>query len=292
MKILITGAKGQLGRSIHKHAPLFTSLDITYTDVEDLDITDMPALEKYLSAGNYDYVVNCAAYTAVDKAEEDDVKAFLINTKAVENLSVLSKNLNFGLIHISTDFIFDGFHYKPYVESDKPGPRSIYATTKARAEEVMLANALNGLIIRTSWLYSEFGHNFVKTIIRYATERDSLNIVCDQTGTPTYAGDLAETLLIILSNKKIPEGVHIYHYSNEGTASWFDFAKAIVSLSEIDCTIEPIPTEAYPLPAKRPYYSVLNTSKIKNDFGISIPYWRDSLAACLKLLPKETEGFS
>jgi dTDP-4-dehydrorhamnose reductase len=191
------------------------------------------------------------------------------------------------LIHISTDYVFDGRNYRPYTEEDPTGPQSVYAKSKFAGEEQVIGHAARALIIRTSWLYSEFGQNFLKTIRKYGKERGLLRVVSDQIGSPTYALDLAKTLLDILSRETIPDGVHIYHYANEGVASWYDFASAILEMNNIRCTLTPIPTKDYPLPAVRPFYSVLDKSKIRQDFGIEIPYWRDSLLKCIGRLETE-----
>ena len=281
MNILITGANGQLGKSIQKHAPSYPNYSFTYTDFEDLDITNLEQVKKFLSAHQFDVLINCAAYTAVDKAEEEKDKAHLLNVTATEHLARLTNEFNIFLIHISTDFIFDGGKNLAYLEEDKPNPLSIYGKTKAKGEEEVIRNAENAAIIRTSWLYSEFGNNFMKTIIRLANERDSLNIVNDQIGTPTYAGDLAECILAILPKMTRIKGVEIFNYSNEGETSWFGFAKAIVDIKEIACSTHPISTNEYPLPATRPAHSVLNKEKIKSKFDITISPWEESLQKCL-----------
>jgi dTDP-4-dehydrorhamnose reductase len=283
MNILITGANGQLGMSIQKLAPSYPEHMFTYTDFKELDITDFEKVKEYLSAQQFDVLINCAAYTAVDKAEEDKEKAKLLNVSATKHLARLTEEFNIYLIHISTDFIFDGTKNHPYTEDDKPKPQSVYGTTKADGENAVIENAGNAAIIRTSWLYSEFGNNFMKTIVRLASERDSLNIVNDQIGTPTYAGDLAECILYILPNAKKIKGVEIYHYSNQGETSWYGFAKAIVEINGISCDIKPIPTSDYPLPATRPAYSVMSKEKIKREFGIKIPKWEESLRKCLSI---------
>ena len=281
MKILVTGANGQLGKSIRKYAPSHPEYTFTYTDFEDLDITDFEQLKKYLFAHQFDVLINCAAYTAVDKAEEEKDKAKLLNVTATEYLARLTNEFNIFLIHISTDFIFDGRKKLSYTEEEKPTPLSIYGKTKADGEKMVLEHGGNAIILRTSWLYSEFGSNFMKTIIRLANERDSLNIINDQYGTPTYASDLANCILKILPTMKQIMGVEIFNYSNEGETSWFGFAKAIVEMQEISCRIYPIPTRDYPLPAQRPAYSVLNKEKVKSEFGIAIPKWEESLRKCL-----------
>ncbi len=270
-----------MGKSIRKYAPFYPKHTFTYTDFEDLDITDFEKLKEHLSTNQFDVLINCAAYTAVDKAEEEKDKAQLLNVTATEYLARLTNEFNIFLIHISTDFIFDGRKNSTYTEKDNPSPLSIYGKTKAEGEKVVIKKAGNAAIFRTSWLYSEFGNNFMKTIIRLAKERDSLNIVNDQYGTPTYAGDLADCILTILPKMTQIKGVEIFNYSNEGETSWYGFAKAIVEIQEISCRINPIPTNDYPLPATRPAYSVLNKEKIKSEFNIGIPGWEESLRKCL-----------
>jgi len=281
MNILITGSKGQLGKSIEKLSPGFGEYKFTYTDVEELDITNYEQLKKFISANEFNVIINCAGYTAVDKAEEEPEKAMLLNATAPGYLSELTKKFGFLLIHISTDYIFDGYSNRPYIESDMPEPLSYYAKSKTDGEKEILLKANRAVIFRTSWLYSEFGHNFVKTIIRLANERDVLNIVDDQVGTPTYAGDLAEVILKLLPKLTKTLGVQIYHYSNEGKASWYDFAKEIIRISELKCKVNPIETKDYPLPAARPHYSLMDKQKIISTFGIQIPNWKDSLKICL-----------
>ena len=281
MNVLITGANGQLGKSIRKYAPSYPKHTFTYTDFEDLDITDFKKLKKYLSTNQFDVLINCAAYTAVDNAEEEKDKAQLLNVIATEYLARLTNEFNIFLIHISTDFIFDGRKNSTYTEKDTPFPLSIYGKTKADGEKAVMKKAGNAAIFRTSWLYSEFGNNFIKTIIRLAKERDSLNIVNDQFGTPTYASDLANCILKTLPTMKQIIGVEIFNYSNEGETSWYGFAKAIVEIIGISCDINPIPTKDYPLPAQRPAYSVLRKDKIKSKFDIAIPQWEESLRKCL-----------
>ena len=284
MKILITGSNGQLGKSLKKISPQFRDYEIIYTDIDDLDITSLDELNKYFSANNFDVVINSAAYTAVDKAEEEPEKAMLINATAPGYLSELSKKFGFLLIHISTDFIFDGEINRPYIESDMPNPLSYYAKSKTDGEKEILSKANRAVIFRTSWLYSEFGNNFVKTIIRLAKERVVLKVVNDQVGTPTYAGDLANVILSILPKLIKINGTEIYNYSDEGQASWYDFAREIIRISKLNCRIIPIETEEYPLPAMRPKYSVLDKNKIKNSFGVKIPEWEYSLKKCLSIL--------
>jgi dTDP-4-dehydrorhamnose reductase len=285
-QILITGANGQLGSELKKIAASFPNLIFHYTDIETLDLTDYNALEDYFKKNHTDYIINCAAYTAVDKAENDLEMAEKINIGAVKNLSILSKKTKSKLIHISTDYVFDScLQNVPFKESDKTNAISAYGKTKLIGEEEA-KHADNYIIIRTSWLYSAFGNNFVKTILRLGKERSELGVVFDQVGTPCYAADLAESILRIIelseSNEVFYSG--IYHFSNEGVCSWYDFALEIVKKAGLACKIKPIETKDYPLPAKRPPYSVLNKSKIKETFGLSIPHWSDSLDVCLKEL--------
>lgn len=284
MKILVTGSNGQLGRSIQERSLLYPEFSFDFTDVDQLDITNKSALELYLKTNKQDVIINCAAYTAVDKAEEEAEKAFLLNATAVEYLSKIASENGIFLIHISTDFIFDGKIDKPYKEEDLAQPESAYGKSKLAGENAIINCGPNASIIRTSWLYSEYGHNFVKTILQLASERNELKVVSDQLGTPTYAGDLADAILKILQTNYQTKGVHIFHYSNEGVASWYDFAKAIIEFNKLDCKVIPIPTSEYPLPAKRPEYSVMNKEKLKQYFNIEIPKWKDSLKVCLKNL--------
>ncbi len=283
-KILVTGSNGQLGseiRQLEKQYPAFT---FTYTDVDELDLTDEKAVDNFLKNEQFDFCINCAAYTAVDKAEDDRGLARLINATAVEYLTKACTAHHAFLVHISTDYVFDGTNYRPYTETDPPSPNSYYGLTKLEGEKAMKQFTSSGLIIRTSWLYSSFGNNFVKTMLRLGKERDALGVVVDQIGSPTYAGDLARTILDILCGKKIKQGVDIYHYSNEGVISWYDFAQAIMHESGTNCIINPIESKDFPAKANRPFYSVLNKTKIKKDFGLEIPYWLDSLKKVLEQL--------
>ncbi len=287
MKVLVTGSNGQLGMSIKKLAPAFKDFNFEYTDVEELDITNYDDINKFIAETKPDAIINCAAYTAVDKAEEEPDKALLLNVTASGLLAKATSENNILLIHISTDFIFNDVSKNPIKEDEKPEPQSVYAKTKADGEQEIIKNSKRAVIFRTSWLYSEFGHNFVKTILRLTKERPEINVVDDQIGTPTYATDLAETILKLLPELiKLPQGTEILHYSNEETASWYDFAKEIVEQSGLDCKVKPISTEQYPLPAKRPAYSVLDKSKIKTKYGIEIPDWKESLGRSLGVLNK------
>ncbi len=285
-QILVTGSNGQLGSEIRQRAKSFPEFTFTYTDVEELDLTDEKAVNRFLQETHFDYCINCAAYTAVDKAEDDRSLARLINVTAVEYLAKACATYNVFLVHISTDYVFDGTNHRPYVETDPPTPDSFYGLTKLEGEEAVKTNLKKGLIIRTSWLYSSFGNNFVKTMLRLGKERPSLGVVADQVGTPTYAGDLARAILDILSQEKIPSGVEVYHYSNEGAISWYDFAQAIMREAGSGCRIKAIESKDFPAKANRPFYSVLNKAKIKKDFGLEIPYWLDSLQKVLGQLNK------
>ncbi len=289
--ILVTGANGQVGNELQALVANghYKDVNFYFTDKESLDITDYNATKAFIEANSIDTIVNCAAYTAVDKAEEHPEEVYAINTKAVEHLAKLAKEYSIVLIHISTDYVFDGESHTPLSEDAPTNPQGVYAKSKREAEEKILEIAPKGaIIIRTSWIYSHTGHNFVKTMLRLGQERDALNVVCDQIGTPTYARDLARTILEILeSNYDFSRDPEIFHYSNEGNCSWYDFAQAIFEISNIDCSITPISTQEYPTPAKRPPYSVLSKEKIKNEFQLQIPYWRDSLKSCLSLINVE-----
>jgi len=287
-QILVTGANGQVGREFQSLVSnnAYEGMQFHFTDRDTLDITDKKSLEAYLEKYHIDTIVNCAAYTAVDKAEEEEELAYKVNRDAVRYMAELAKEKGISFIHISTDYVFDGKSHTPFKEDDGPNPQGIYARSKLAGEEAIIKTVPHGaMIIRTSWVYSSNGQNFVNTMLRLGTQRDTLNVVCDQIGTPTYARDLARAILTILSEQKVPhEGVEIYHYSNEGNCSWYDFAQAIFEIAEVDCKVSPVPTEAYPTPAKRPAYSVLNKEKIKESFHLDIPYWRDSLKSCLSLM--------
>ncbi len=287
MNVLVTGGNGQLGSELKQIAFQYPELDLIFTDVEELNIINKDKILSYIQEHNIKLIINCAAYTAVDKAESEVDKARLINAKAVENLVKACELCSAKLIHISTDYVFNGETFCPLKESDQVTPLGVYGDTKLVGEQFVVASYIEGLIIRTSWLYSSFGNNFVKTMMRLGVERESLGIIFDQVGTPTYAADLAGAIMSIISgNEKLDKKGKVYHYSNEGVASWYDFALAIFELSGIHCVVNPIESSEYPTPAKRPYYSVLNKQKIKSDFNISIPYWRDSLSSCLREIEK------
>lgn len=284
VEILITGGDGQLGSAIQAASKSFSNFNLTFTDVADFDITNTKSIDKYLAKNNFDYLVNCAAYTAVDKAEEDKDLAYLINAEGPKNLAKACKKVDCGLIHISTDYVFDGTSHIPYTETMETNPPSVYGQSKLAGEKAILENSNSAIILRTSWLYSEFGKNFLKTMLKYGAERDELRVIFDQIGTPTYAGDLALTILKIIQADKKLDQTEIYHFSNEGVISWYDFAKEIMDFAKINCTIVPIESYEYPLPAPRPNYSVLNKAKIKASFDLNIPYWKDSLKLCLNRL--------
>lgn len=291
--VLVTGADGQVGSEIRRLVSINNDeqLHFFFTDKNSLDITDKRAVETFIQREQIDTIVNCAAYTAVDKAEEEREKTFLINAEAVGHLAELSNRYNIRLIHISTDYVFDGMHHRPYREDDPVNPQSIYGESKLGGEEAIQSiNPPGAMIIRTSWVYSTFGSNFVKTMLRLGRERDSLDIIFDQIGTPTNAKYLAEAILTILqtdTGKTDEKSVAIYHYSNEGVCSWYDFAHAIFELSGIDCKVSPILSAQYPTPAKRPHYSVLNKEKIKTTYPIQIPHWKDALEESLPNLLKQ-----
>ena len=281
MNILVTGSNGQLGSEI-KELSSHYKYNFFFTERGSLDIANSKSISDFIEFNNINSILNCAAYTAVDKAEEDVSNADKINHLAIENLAQISKEKKIKLIHISTDYVFDGKNYKPYNEDDGTNPNGVYGKTKLAGENAMQEiNPLDSIIIRTSWVYSSFGNNFVKTMLRLGKERDSLGVIFDQVGTPTYARDLAKAILDILPNIKNKK-VEIYNYSNEGVLSWYDFSKEIMKMAKIDCQINPIETKAYPTPATRPHFSLLNKTKIKNKFNIFIPYWKDSLDECLK----------
>ncbi len=270
--LLITGAKGQLGTELSKILP-----DALTTDASELDITDKSAVDNYIKTNNIDVIINCAAYTAVDKAESEPELAEKINVWGPRNLAQSGAKL----IHISTDYVFDGTAYRPYVEEDIAHPVSVYGKTKLAGEQAVLQNAKSAIIIRTAWLYSPYGNNFVKTMRRLGAEKEYLNVVADQVGTPTCAADLAQAIKDILP--QFTEGLReVYHFSNQGVCSWYDFAVEIMRLSGLDCRVLPIESKNYPTAASRPFYSVLNKSKIGKNFGINIPHWKESLEKCLK----------
>lgn len=282
MHILVTGKNGQLGSEINAIANQYKNHSFSFADSNSLDISKKEMIQQWVIETNCELIINCAAYTAVDKAEEDIETCEKVNVLGVQNLVDTCEEFNIKLIHISTDYVFDGSKNTPYNELDKPNPQGIYGSTKLKGEKIIEESKLQAIIIRTSWVYSKFGNNFVKTMVNLGKERASLNVVFDQIGTPTNAADLAKACLEIVEQKeKWSAGVTLYHFSNEGVASWYDFAKEIMQLAKLKCEINPIESKDYPTKAKRPHFSVLNKAKIKTDFNLSIPYWKASL---LKML--------
>ena len=281
--VLVTGSSGQVGNEIKAISSDY-SYNFFFTDRNNIDITSKDSIKEFCKTNNINVIINCAAYTAVDKAQSDEINADLINRKAVKKLALVSQELNIKLIHISTDYVFDGKNFKPYCEEFQTNPQSIYGKTKLDGENEMRdINPKNSIIIRTSWIYSYYGNNFVKTMLRLGKEKEELGVIFDQVGTPTYAAHLAKTILDIvpqIENSK----VEIYNYSNEGVLSWYDFAKEIMKMAKLNCKINPIETYQYPTPAKRPHFSLLNKNKIKSTFNIEIPYWKDGLDDCLRRL--------
>lgn len=286
--ILVTGSNGQLGSDI-KSLSLDSDLELGdcnfyFASRDMLDITSYDDIELFVSSKNINVIINCAAYTAVDKAEQENQNADMINHQAVKYMATIAKNKSIRLIHISSDYVFDGTSCTPYKEDDATNPQSVYGMTKLDGELAMIKiNPENSCIIRTSWVYSSYGNNFVKTMRRLGEQKESLGVIYDQIGTPTYARDLAKMILGVLI-KFSSTDTEVFHYSNEGVCSWYDFAKKIMSISKIDCQINPIETKEYPTPASRPSYSLLNKSKIKKTLNIEIPYWKDSLKSCIKRL--------
>lgn len=280
--ILITGSNGQLGNEMQQAAVRFPDFNYIYTDVAELDICDKGALDAFVKANNVNVIVNCAAYTAVDKAEDDVELCYKINRDAVRNIAEVASENKVKVVHVSTDYVFDGTNYLPYTEDMPVCPATVYGKSKLEGEQVLLENCRESVILRTAWLYSSFGNNFVKTMMKLGTERDSLGVIFDQVGTPTYAADLADAILQLLSNETFVPG--IYHFSDEGVCSWYDFTKTIHRMANITCDVKPIETKDYPARTPRPHFSVLNKGKIKSTYGISIPHWEVSLEKCIGLL--------
>ncbi len=284
MNILITGCNGQLGNELQLLEKNYSEHTFFNTDVHELDITNAEAIDKFVSSNNIDIIINCAAYTAVDKAESNKELCQVLNADAPAYLAKAISKRNGWMIQVSTDYVFDGTKNTPYVETDSPCPNSVYGSTKLDGEKAVEQACKNTMIIRTAWLYSSFGNNFVKTMMRLGKEKDELNVIFDQIGTPTYARDLAIAIMTAVEKGIVPG---IYHFSNEGVISWYDFTKAIHRLSGItSCHVRPIHTEEYPTAATRPHYSVLDKTKIKKTYGIEIPYWEVSLAECINILNK------
>ncbi len=288
-RILVTGSAGQLGSSLRKLAGNFPQFVFTFVDREEMDLCDNRLIGQFFDQHQVDYVINCAAHTAVDKAESELELADQLNHHAVRAIAEAAKAQGAFLIHISTDYVFDGCHYKPYQE-DHPttAPVNHYGRTKLDGECAVRESGVDGYIIRTSWVYSEYGNNFVKTMLRLGAERDVLTVINDQIGTPTYAADLAGMILHLVTQRESRsepvKGCTVFHYSNEGACSWYDFAVEIFAIKGIGCLVKPIETKDYPTPAKRPHYSLLNKQKIRQYAGLDVPHWKSSLKTCLKNL--------
>jgi len=289
MFVLVTGANGQLGKTLNRlvnenkmeHRFIFATKD-------QLDLTDFQNIRSYIQKNQFDVIINCAAFTAVDKSEVEKNQANLVNHLSVKNIAEIARDNSIKLIHISTDYVFDGLKTEPYIEKDIPSPINVYGKTKLDGENAIIsAMVTDAIIIRTSWLYSEYGNNFLDTILSLAQKRKELNIVSDQVGSPTYAYDLAISILKIIENRKFFETSHIseiFHYSNDGKCSWYDFANEIVNISGLECSIKSISSKDYPQTAKRPKHVLLDKSKIRNSFGLEIIYWKDSLNRCIQAL--------
>lgn len=280
--ILVTGSKGQLGNEMQVIAVRYPQFHFIYTDVDELDLCNAVAVETFFDSHPIHFVVNCAAYTAVDKAEDDYELCYRINEDAVRILGEVAHRHHARVVHISTDYVFDGRSYLPYTEDMPVSPATVYGKSKLAGEQLLMKVCPEAVILRTSWLYSVFGNNFVKTMLRLGRERNQLNVIYDQVGTPTYAADLADAILHIIASEKWKPGV--YHYSNEGVCSWYDFTRSIHQLAGIDCQLIPIESKDYPAKTPRPHYSVLNKSKIKTSYGMPIPHWEDSLHRCIDVL--------
>ena len=285
--LLVTGANGQLGNEMQRIVAANPGkVNAYFTDIDTLDISDAAAVRAFIEHNAIDVIVNCAAYTAVDRAEDEMVLCAKLNIDAVAKLASAARDFGAKVLHISTDYVFDGFAHRPYEETDEPNPRSTYGTTKLQGERELLKYAPDSIIVRTAWLYSPFGKNFVKTMLALGESRDRLSVVCDQVGTPTAAADLASAIFSIITAPEWHAG--IYHFSNEGAISWYDFTKAIHRIAGITtCEVSPIKSKDYPTRAVRPFYSVLDKTKIKATFGITIPYWEESLERCIAELKQK-----
>ena len=285
--VLVTGANGQLGNELRRRASGGGSCRYVFTDVAELDITDLEAVRRCMDAEGISVVVNCAAYTNVDKAEDDVVVADAINHLAVGNLALACRERDAVLLHVSTDYVFGGRGNVPYREEDATCPLGVYGRTKLAGEQAVVDSGCRYLVFRTAWLYSAYGHNFVKTMLRLTSERERLSVVFDQVGTPTYAGDLADLLYAIVEEGLYAGKEGIYHFSDEGVCSWYDFAKEIAAQAGHGCDIQPCHSWEYPSRVERPAFSVLDKTKVKAAFGWRVPYWKDSLARCLLLINDE-----
>jgi dTDP-4-dehydrorhamnose reductase len=282
-RVLVTGSNEQVGSEIRELSSDYTHT-FFFTDREELDITDREAIDNFVDKNQIDTIINCAAYTAVDRAKDEQELADKINHQAIKYLAEIADKKLLKLLHISTDYVFNSENFRPYIETDTTQPNGVYGKTKLDGENIMIEiNPKNSIVIRTSWLYSSFRANFVKSMLRLGEDRESLGVIFDQIGTPTYARDLAKVILAILP-KIENDKVEIYNYSNEGVLSWYDFAKEIMRMAKLECKINLIETKEYPTPAKRPHYSLLNKAKIKQQFNIEIPFWKDSLDECLIIM--------
>ena len=286
INVLVTGANGQLGQELGNLLEIEKKLFFIGTDIDTLDITKKEKIEAFVKRNKIDFIVNCAAYTAVDLAEDEQELAFRINAEASGKLASVTKKYNIGYITVSTDYVFNGEFFKPINENEKPNPVSVYGKSKLEGEKMATANNPNTVIVRTAWLYSSIGNNFVKTILKLADTKKELSVIDEQVGSPTYAKDLASAIISRVKSMRNSEDDFsgIYHYSNGGVCSWYDFAKEIVKLSEKECIVNPVSSDNYPTKAIRPYYSVLDKTKIKTTFKLKIPYWKDSLNECLDIL--------
>ena len=287
MKLLITGAYGQLGNEMRVALERYPHLESIFTDVDTLDITDKNAVDAFVALHKPNVLINCAAYTAVDKAEDDLALCYKINCDAVRNLGEVAQAHGMTVIHVSTDYVFDGTNHIPYTEDMAVSPTNVYGKSKLAGERELRKACPGAIIIRTSWLYSGFGNNFVKTMLKLGNERSQLKVIFDQIGTPTYAADLADAMLQIIDSGKFVPG--IYHFSNEGVCSWYDFTKMIFKLANVECEVLPIESKDYAVRTPRPHYSVLNKSKLKSTYNQTIPYWMDGLERCLHVLLSESK---
>ena len=287
MKLLITGAYGQLGNEMRVALERYPHLESIFTDVDTLDITDKNAVDAFVALHKPNVLINCAAYTAVDKAEDDLALCYKINCDAVRNLGEVAQAHGMTVIHVSTDYVFDGTGHIPYTEDMAVSPTNVYGKSKLAGERELRKACPGAIIIRTSWLYSGFGNNFVKTMLKLGSERSQLKVIFDQIGTPTYAADLADSMLQIIDSGKFVPG--IYHFSNEGVCSWYDFTKMIFKLANVECEVLPIESKDYAVRTPRPHYSVLNKSKLKSTYNQTIPYWMDGLERCLHVLLSQSK---
>lgn len=287
MNVLVTGCYGQLGTEMRKIAVSDSLNQWHFTDIDTLDICDRNAVERFFTEHNIDICVNCAAYTAVDKAEDEPDLAEKVNVTASKILAESCKEHQCLLIHVSTDYVFDGNGDRPYREDDPTGPTSVYGNTKLEGEKAIQETGCRYCIVRTAWLYSSVGKNFVKTMLQLSETRNSINVVCDQQGTPTWAGDLADAIMHLINRYRMDSVQEIFHFTNEGITTWNEFAEAIFEIAEKPCKVNPISTDQYPTKATRPAYSVLDKSKIKQTLGIEIPFWKDSLAKCIEELKNQ-----